>query len=112
MADVSRLSQIIACLANPGRLRVLELLATSSGSISVAELCEKTGEDQSTISHRLRVLRDCGLISLHRVGPCHYYDIQETFIECVFQEIKQLLRMKESKMPRPPLQAAGEALVH
>ncbi len=73
-------------LADPGRLRVLLLLATEE--LSVAELQEILGVGQSTISTQLSQLKSAGLIEDRRAGKNNLYRLQEA-ADGIFPVIRQ-----------------------
>lgn len=55
-------------LAHPLRVRVLEVLAASTGDTPVSELLEETGLEASHLSQHLAVLRNYGLVTAERRG--------------------------------------------
>jgi ArsR family transcriptional regulator, arsenate/arsenite/antimonite-responsive transcriptional repressor len=58
-----------AALADPVRLRLVSLMATSAdGSACVCDLIAPLGKSQSTVSHHLKVLADAGLVTGTRSG--------------------------------------------
>lgn len=59
--------QVLAALANPARLRILEILAEEPESI-VADLVNRLPLAQATVSQHLRVLQKAGLIHDERAG--------------------------------------------
>ncbi len=63
-------------LADPGRLRILLLLAAEE--LSVAELQEILGVGQSTISTQLSQLKSAGLIEDRRAGKNNLYRLQQS----------------------------------
>ena len=60
------LALVLAAMADPVRLRLLSIIA-SSGEVCSCNLEEPVGRSQSTISHHTRVLAEAGLI----VGEKH-----------------------------------------
>ena len=60
-------------LGDETRLAILELLV--GGERAVADLMEVTGLGQSLVSHHLRSLRECGLVSTRREGRWIRYSI-------------------------------------
>lgn len=53
---------------------MLDLLR--DGERSVSALCEQFDVSQPAISQHLKVLRDCGLVSVRRDGRIHYYKLE------------------------------------
>lgn len=85
-----RLSRLFKALGDPARLQILDILAQRSGEVCVCDLegtvglpDEGTGKrpKQPTISHHLRVLRECGLIDSRKSGQWVYY-----FLKCEWLE--------------------------
>ncbi len=56
------------CLADPTRLQLLHLLATSDGPRTVGELVRDLGVGQSTVSAHLRRLADLEFVWVEPVG--------------------------------------------
>ena len=68
------LARVFAALADPVRLRLLSLIATSSGGeVCACNLVEPLGKSQPTVSHHLRVLREAGLVIAERRGTWMWY---------------------------------------
>lgn len=70
-AAFERAVGIFRALGDGARLRLLEMLVR--GEACVSELADATDEPVSTVSHRLRLLRDAGLVSRRREGKHVYY---------------------------------------
>ena len=59
--EAEGMASAMAVLADPARLRVLSILASSPmGEACVCDLTEALGLSQPTVSHHLRVLQDAG----------------------------------------------------
>ena len=61
-------------LADPGRLRLLSMIA-SSDEACACDLVEPLGKSQPTVSHHLSVLTDAGLLRRERRGKWAYYRV-------------------------------------
>ena len=57
-----------ASLAEPTRVRLLHIVATTPGGITVSQLTELLGISQSTCSHHVCKLADVGFLKLHKEG--------------------------------------------
>ena len=67
--DAVELAAAFKVLADPVRLRLLSLIASSpDGSACSCDLEEPVGKSQPTVSHHLTVLADAGLITKERIG--------------------------------------------
>ncbi len=73
-------------LANPTRLAAIEQLINRP--MSVNELAEALGQEQSMISHNLKPLLECNLITIHREGKKHVYAANAETINPIFQAIE------------------------
>ncbi len=71
-ADAERLAGLLKAVAEPARLRVLNLLA-AAGEVCVCDLTEPLGLSQPTVSHHLKVLHDAGFTSKERRGKWVYH---------------------------------------
>jgi ArsR family transcriptional regulator len=63
----------LKALADPTRLRMLDLLAHQSAPLCVCEINDHFEQRQPTISHHLRILREAGLIDCEKRGVWAYY---------------------------------------
>lgn len=66
-AEAADLSHILAALADPVRLRLLSIVA-SSAEVCSCDLEGPLGKSQPTVSHHTKVLAEAGLISGERRG--------------------------------------------
>ena len=71
-----------ATLANPTRLAILEAL--SNGNKNVAEIAEILQQEQSMISHNLKVLQECAFVFSEKKGREHVYTVNKEIIEPLF----------------------------
>ncbi len=67
------LADQLKALADPTRLRLLDLLAQQTGPLCVCALTALFPQHQPTISHHLRVLRQAGLVDCEKRGVWAYY---------------------------------------
>lgn len=65
---------LFQALANPARISIL-LLLQGKGSQSVSQICDSLGYEQTHISHNLKCLSFCGLVSVARQGKSRFYSI-------------------------------------
>jgi len=74
--DAAQLSRQFAALADPVRLRILSVLATTpGGAICACDLAEPVGKSQPTVSHHLKVLKAAGLVTAQRDGKNIWYAV-------------------------------------
>ncbi|MFB6098074.1 MAG: ArsR/SmtB family transcription factor [Salinibacter sp.] len=73
----NRVDQLKA-LANPVRLRMVDLIYHGGGEICVCEFMDHFDLSQPTISHHLKVLREAGLIHSRKEGTMVRHRVDET----------------------------------
>jgi ArsR family transcriptional regulator, lead/cadmium/zinc/bismuth-responsive transcriptional repressor len=81
-----RAVRLFKALGDEARLRTLEMLIGRDACVS--ELAEASGEQISTVSHRLRLLRSEGLVNRRRDGRHIYYSLAD---QHVFELIQNAL---------------------
>ena len=73
-------------LANPTRLAVLEQLMKKS--MSVNELAESLGQEQSMVSHNLKPLLECNFVYIQRDGKKRIYSVNKETIGALFKAVE------------------------
>ncbi|OFW66796.1 MAG: hypothetical protein A2Z12_08815 [Actinobacteria bacterium RBG_16_68_21] len=74
-------AKLCATMANPIRLRILDVLAT--GEASVGEISERIGVAIGTVSRHLRGMRDANVLATRREGRAIYYRVRHhKIVEC------------------------------
>lgn len=73
LSRATTLANQLRALADPTRLRLLDLLAQHETPRCVCELTPLFEQRQPTISHHLRILREAGLIIGEKRGTWSYY---------------------------------------
>ena len=68
---VDSVSRLLRTIADPNRLRIINVLTVDCESVSNIVLA--TGMAQPLVSHHLRVLREHGLVRSERRGPFTFY---------------------------------------
>ncbi len=64
--------------SNKTRLEIIALLRKSP--LTVTEICEKTGFEQSRVSHNLRCLENCGFVKVTPKGNFRKYALDDEII--------------------------------
>jgi ArsR family transcriptional regulator, cadmium/lead-responsive transcriptional repressor len=75
-AEADLVAKYFKVLADPTRVRVLELL-DACGELSVGELVERLGQSQPKVSNHLACLRWCGFVERERRHPNVYYRVAD-----------------------------------
>ncbi len=71
-------ADFLQAIADPARLELVELI--SQGEICVAELVVATGANDSTVSQRLRTLRDRHVVTTRRDGKHIFYSLADDHV--------------------------------
>jgi ArsR family transcriptional regulator, arsenate/arsenite/antimonite-responsive transcriptional repressor len=108
---IEQVARLAKALADPIRLRMLDLMAQGRGccglidpatrgvpgtgdpqGICVCEFQERFGLAQSKTSYHLRVLKDAGLISEETRGKWTFYSVDDQAAAAALRQIGALLR--------------------
>lgn len=66
---------LFKALADPARVRIVNLLATSSEPVCACEFIPALGLAQATVSHHLKKLTDAGLLVREQRGKWAYFSL-------------------------------------
>jgi ArsR family transcriptional regulator len=66
---------LFKALADPARVRIVNLLATSGDEVCACEFMPALGLAQATVSHHLRKLTGAGLLDREQRGKWAYFSI-------------------------------------
>ena len=66
---------VFKALADPARVRIMNLLANSSEPVCVCDFITPLGWSQPTVSHHLKKLTDVGLLEREQRGKWAYYSL-------------------------------------
>lgn len=77
-AQAESASRLFKGLADANRLRALSALA--AGELCVHELTAALEMEQSAVSHQLRALRECGLVTARKQGRHVYYALADRHV--------------------------------
>ena len=72
---------VFKALADPARVRIVNLLAATGGSVCVCHLIDPLGLSQPTVSHHLKKLTDAGLLAREQRGKWAYFSLRPEAVE-------------------------------
>jgi ArsR family transcriptional regulator len=73
---------LFRALADPARVRIVNLLATSGGEpVCICNLTEPLGLAQPTVSHHMKKLLDAGLVEREQRGKWAYFSLKREAVE-------------------------------
>lgn len=79
--EASATAELFKALADPARVRIVNLLATSDGPVCACELYEPLGLSQPTVSHHLKKLTDAGLLEREQRSKWAYFSLKRDAVE-------------------------------
>src|SRR5919206_3461735 len=74
--EATATADLFKALADPARVRILNVLATSGEPVCVCHLTEPLGLSQPTVSHHLKKLTDAGLLEREQRGRWAYFSLR------------------------------------
>jgi ArsR family transcriptional regulator len=75
-AEAKATARLFKALADPHRVKILNLLATSPEPVCVCEFTGPLGLGQPTVSHHLKKLAQAGLVDREQRGTWAYYSLR------------------------------------
>src|SRR6266508_5967081 len=80
-AEASATADLFRALADPARVRIVNVLATSGEAVCVCNLVEPLGLSQPTVSHHMKKLLDAGLVEREQRGRWAYFSLRRDAVE-------------------------------
>ena len=74
-------AELFRALADPARVRIVNVLATTGEPVCVCELIEPLELSQPTVSHHLKKLLDAGLLEREQRGRWAYFSLKRDAVE-------------------------------
>ena len=93
MIDYVEESTVFKALCEPTRLKILDML--SCGEMCACVMLESLSITQPTLSHHMKVLMECDLISGRKDSTWMYYSIRRDRVEELHRFIDFLINTKE-----------------
>jgi ArsR family transcriptional regulator, arsenate/arsenite/antimonite-responsive transcriptional repressor len=90
-SDAAELAHVFAALADPVRLRLLNLIA-AAGEVCACDLLAPLDRSQPTVSHHTKVLADAGLIVGEKRGRWVWWSI----VPARLAEVRDALASKDA----------------
>ena len=74
--EAAATAEVFKALADPARVRIVNVLATSGEPVCVCHLVEPLGLSQPTVSHHLKKLTDAGLLEREQRGKWAHFSLR------------------------------------
>jgi ArsR family transcriptional regulator len=79
--DAETTATVFKSLADPSRVRIVNLLVTTDGPVCVCDLTPQLDLSQSTVSFHLKKLAQAGLLEREQRGVWAYYSVNREALE-------------------------------
>jgi ArsR family transcriptional regulator len=79
--EAAATAELFKALADPARVRAVNLLATSGEPVCICNLIEPLGLSQPTVSHHMKKLLDAGLVEREQRGKWAYFSLKRDAVE-------------------------------
>jgi len=79
--EAAATAELFKALADPARVRIVNLLATAGEPVCACNLNEPVGLSQPTVSHHLKKLVDAGLLEREQRGKWAYFSLKRDAVE-------------------------------
>ena len=80
-AQAGATARLFKALADPARVRIVNLVAAGQEPVCACELYEPLGLSQPTVSHHLKKLVDAGLLEREQRGKWAYFSLSRDAAE-------------------------------
>jgi ArsR family transcriptional regulator len=80
-SEATATAELFRALADPARVRALNLLATSDVPVCICNLIEPLGLSQPTVSHHMKKLLEAGVVEREQRGKWAYFSLRPAAIE-------------------------------
>ena len=85
---------LFKALSDPNRLMIVDML--SYGELCACVILEKFNITQPTLSHHMKILCDCGLVSGRKEGKWIYYSLDEKTVQKIKVLVSEATSFKEN----------------
>lgn len=86
-------AKVLKALSEPTRLQIIDIL--SCGELCACDILEKLSITQSTLSHHMKVLKECGLVHARKNSTWMHYSISKESFQTLERFIKTITHPKD-----------------
>jgi ArsR family transcriptional regulator, arsenate/arsenite/antimonite-responsive transcriptional repressor len=80
-AEIVATAELFRALADPARVRIVNVLATCGEPVCICNLIEPLELSQPTVSHHMKKLVDVGLVEREQRGKWAYFTLKADAVE-------------------------------
>lgn len=91
VAQAEEYAEWFKALADPTRVRILNLLARNSDPVCVCDIVDQFPLGQPTISHHLKILRETCFVTTERRGTFIYYAINRACLSAFPEAARRIM---------------------
>jgi DNA-binding transcriptional ArsR family regulator len=84
--DTEQRAKIFAALADPTRLRIVELLA-DNGELSGSEIANRMSISLALFCHHSKILAEASIIHARKEGQTKYHSLNQTLLATCFSSL-------------------------
>lgn len=88
--ETNETAQLFKALGDENRLKILERIAAQD-EVCACNLLEDLEVSQPTLSHHMKLLRDCGLVDARKEGRWMHYSINKQRFEKALSVIETII---------------------
>jgi DNA-binding transcriptional ArsR family regulator len=92
-AEADTYAGCFRALADPTRIRIIDLLAQQGEPVCVCEIVDRFPLGQSTISHHLKILREVRFVFAERRGTFMYYQVNHACLSALPDAVQRMLHL-------------------
>ena len=86
-------AELFKALSDPNRLEIVDML--SWGELCACKILEHFHITQPTLSHHMKILCDCGLVSGRKEGKWIYYSLNTEMVQVFRAFLEKITTIKE-----------------
>ncbi len=94
MEEYFKYARVFKALGDPKRAMIVDML--SCGELCACKILEKFQISQSTLSHHMKILCECGLVKGREQGKWTYYSLDTNTVSRVIQFLRHITSNKEN----------------
>ncbi len=94
MSDYLEYARVFKALGDPKRAMIVDML--SCGELCACNILEKFEMSQSTLSHHMKLLCECGIVKGREQGKWTYYSLDKDTVSRVKQFLCSITSDKEA----------------
>ena len=92
--DYPKKARLFKAIADPIRLEIVDVV--SGGELCACHILSRFSISQPTLSHHMKILCECGLVSSRKEGKWVYYSLNEKTAQSLRESLAELTFSKNN----------------